>query len=242
MANRKGIPPQIKTLTGRNEFSYKILWEKSTNKLTLHSYVVNTKSKGKKNVLALSTLPPILGITKDDGKEKPAILKFYDFTKGGTDIIDQRIGSYTVNSKSNKWTTTVFSYILDTARVNAQTVHSHLNNKNPRETNSFEFALELARNLCIPHIKERNNHVINLNKKVKSKIIAIVGEATPAEEVIQQAPSNKKRRCYICYESGAHHNMLNPTSRSCRKCLQYCCRKHSKTCNYCDHCYEDNRE
>ena len=41
--------------------------------MSLHSYVVNTKSTGKRNVLLLSTFKPILGITKDDGKQKPAI-------------------------------------------------------------------------------------------------------------------------------------------------------------------------
>ena len=45
--------------------------------------MVNAKSKGKKNVLALTTLRPLLGVTKDDGKVKPIPLKLYDFTKGG---------------------------------------------------------------------------------------------------------------------------------------------------------------
>ena len=49
-------------------------------------------SKGKKNVILLSTAPPILGITKHDGKSKLRIYKVYDFTKGRTDIIDQRWG------------------------------------------------------------------------------------------------------------------------------------------------------
>ena len=53
--------------------------------MVLHSYVVRTKSKGDKNVLVLGTFDPILGVTKDN-KKKPAIIKFYDFTKGGTDI------------------------------------------------------------------------------------------------------------------------------------------------------------
>ena len=51
----------------------------------------------------LSTAPPILGITKDDGKSKLGIYKVYDFTKGGTDIIDQRMGFYTCKPKSRKW-------------------------------------------------------------------------------------------------------------------------------------------
>ena len=51
----------------------------------------------------------IYGVPTDDGKKKPAIIKLYDFTKGGTDICDQCIENFTVKVKN-------------TARVNAQTV------------------------------------------------------------------------------------------------------------------------
>ena len=37
----------------------------------------------------LSAIRQIPGKTKDDGKSKPAIMKFYDFTKGGNNIVDQ---------------------------------------------------------------------------------------------------------------------------------------------------------
>ena len=32
---------------------------------------------------------PMDACTKDDDKFKPQIFKFYDFTKGGTDIVDK---------------------------------------------------------------------------------------------------------------------------------------------------------
>ena len=38
----------------------------------------------------LTTMRPCLGVTKGGGKEKPALYKLYDFTKGGTDIVDQK--------------------------------------------------------------------------------------------------------------------------------------------------------
>ena len=53
------------------------------------SYTVATKSKGKKNVVILSTMRPMDACTKDDDKFKPQIFKFYDFTKGSTDIVNQ---------------------------------------------------------------------------------------------------------------------------------------------------------
>ena len=72
----------IKSLENREKYDYKIRWEKEHGILNVHSYVVQTKSKGAKNVLLLSTFDPYLGVTKDDGKKKPAIYKVYDYTKG----------------------------------------------------------------------------------------------------------------------------------------------------------------
>ena len=54
----------------------------------LHSYVFPTNSSGQRNVLFLSTVELIFGVTIDDGKKKPAICKLvYDFTKAGTDVM-----------------------------------------------------------------------------------------------------------------------------------------------------------
>ena len=57
--------------------------------MCLASYTIKIKSKGNKNVVLLSISRPLHGKTIDDGKEKPQIIKCYDFTKGGTDIVDQ---------------------------------------------------------------------------------------------------------------------------------------------------------
>ena len=117
--NRKGIPDELKkTKNCELPSSENYLGENSP--LSISPYVVKT-FKCKKNVILLSTAPPILGITKDDQKSKLGIYKVYDFTKGGTDIIDQRMGFYTCQPKSGKWTITVFSYVIDMARVNSCT-------------------------------------------------------------------------------------------------------------------------
>ena len=61
-------------------------------------------------------MQPIFGISKDQ-KKKPALYKLYDYTKGGTDIVDQKISFYSCKTKSRKWTTIAFSYLLDTCRM-----------------------------------------------------------------------------------------------------------------------------
>ena len=89
--------------------------------LCKYRHTLSKHLKVKKNVILLSTAPPILGSTKDDGKSKLRIYKVHYFTKGGTSIIEQRMGFYTCKPKSRKWTITVFSYVIDMARVNSST-------------------------------------------------------------------------------------------------------------------------
>ena len=98
--NRVGIPPELKVVKDKAELSNEIYWEVN-GKCNISSYVVKT-SKGIKAVLMLSTMEPLLGVTKDDQKKKPALYKFYDFTKGETDIVDQKMGSYTVKPKCRR--------------------------------------------------------------------------------------------------------------------------------------------
>ena len=100
MINKAGIPNELKDVKSMEELSTETYWEVGGSK-TLTSYVVKT-SEWKKNVMALSTMSPLLGVTTDDNKRKPAILKLYDFTKGGTDVADQKLGTYTVKSKSRR--------------------------------------------------------------------------------------------------------------------------------------------
>ena len=152
--NRKGIPPVLKEVKHRELLSSEIYWEKEKNIMSLSSYVVQT-SKCKKNVIILSTHSPILGTTKDDDKKKPGIYKLYDFTKGGTDIIDQRMGFYSTKTKSRRWTITAFSYVLDMARVNSSTVFAMNNSVDPTKQDSFSYLEKLVRQMVEPHIRKR---------------------------------------------------------------------------------------
>ena len=132
--------------------------------IKLISYIVKTKSKGKKNIIVLCTIPNLatLGKTKDDGKEKPAAIKVYDFSKGGTDISDQRSGSFSCATKNRKWPVKVFSYMLDITRVKAQSVFCLNTNKDPRTgVDSFRFEWNLAMSLVRPHMVVRRPGVNN---------------------------------------------------------------------------------
>ena len=98
--------------------------------------------------------------------------KLYDFTKGGTDIIDQKMGTYTTKSKSQKWSRVAFSYLLDTIRVNSSTLFELNKNHDPKLANSFNFSYEFATQLVMPHIlrRPRNGLSSEVVKKITSKL------------------------------------------------------------------------
>ena len=99
---------------------------------------MRTKSTGRKNVLMLSTMRPIPRITKDDGKSKLALMKFYDFMKGGTDIVDQLNNYYSCRGVQISGILCQFFYILDTATGNSKTVWCLKNSLDVRKTNFFQ--------------------------------------------------------------------------------------------------------
>ena len=93
----------------------------------------------------------ILGTAKDNLRLKLAIYKLYDYTKKGTDIIDQRMNFHSSKTKPRRWTMTAFACVLDPCRVNAFTVIVLSQFIEPRNTNSFDFGitfvLQLVRSL-----------------------------------------------------------------------------------------------
>ena len=80
--NRQGLPKQVVSLDGRETHSYEVFWEEERGIMELHSYAVINKSKGKKNVMLLSTNQPIKGITKGHKKKLPGAIQLYNYTKG----------------------------------------------------------------------------------------------------------------------------------------------------------------
>ena len=65
------------------------------------------QAKTTKNVLLLSTMHATVD-TGDDRKPKPKIVKFYNSTKFGVDVLDQIARKYTVNAASRRWPVQLF--------------------------------------------------------------------------------------------------------------------------------------
>ena len=185
-------------------------------------------------------LQSLLGVTKDDGKKKPATLKFYNFSKGGTDIVDQRIGNYSVSAMSRRWSMAAFSYILDTARVNSQTLYAINSGKQPRKLNSYEYDMELVMQLVTPHIITRRNTTPSLQSRIKLAMNVILPPQANPEATNNQlfSPNSPARqRCKLCIESGKPHSNISATTTRCQECGTYTCRK-EHTIYICSSCYE----
>ena len=187
----------------REILSNEFYWEEEGS-LIFGSYVVGSATKKKKNVILLTTMKPLLGVTVDDGKCKPAIYKLYDFTKGRTDIVDQRIGFFTTKVKSRRWSMAALAYIIDTARVNASTLYAFNTNVCPLKVDSFEFGMGIVFDLVKPFIQRRNT--ARLPPMVTSKISLvlkmlgenIVNTIATINECVGPALGEKRKRCKIC--------------------------------------------
>ena len=108
---RNGIQSELFDTQNREIFIATCHFEKEKKNVCLKSYTVKTKSKGKKNDVVLSTSRLSHDKTIDDGKEKPQIIKFYGFTKGVTDIVNQLNDYYTTRSRSCRWVMLALSRI-----------------------------------------------------------------------------------------------------------------------------------
>ena len=183
----------------------------------------------------LSTMQPLLGITRDDEKKKPALYKFYDFTKGGTDIVDQKIGSYTCKAKSPKWKMVALYYILDTICINATTVQALTEKKDPKKMNSSDVGWELAMSLVVPNILRRNRN--GLNASTQRGIETIVGVVPPAQRRLGNGVSfpkigDKRQRCKSCLseivgpDQKKCKDKLPKNKTLCQKCGDACCPSH----------------
>jgi hypothetical protein len=56
-------------------------------------------------------------------KLKPEVIRFYSRTKCGVNLLDQLCVTYDVSRNSRRWPLTVFFDLLNTAGINALTVH-----------------------------------------------------------------------------------------------------------------------
>ena len=172
----------------------------------------------------------------DDGKEKPQIIKFYDLTKGGNDIVDQLNDYYTTRSKSCCWVTVVLSY----ARVNGKTMWCFKNDPAISSTSSNDFSWNLAKALALLHVQRRSLN--GLASSVQLKINMFLGTTLlvdePVPKVERRLTGTGHRRKYQLHMANCHTNTEKDNApKSTKQCQSFgisICREHSKrVCRGC---------
>ena len=243
--NKKGIPPKLKDAKNRQPLWYEIYWEQSSKTWHVNIIVHCKNQQGYEKCYYVIHFPPLLGTTKDDEKDKPALYKLYDFMKGGTDIIVQRMWFYSLKLKSRRWTITAFCYVLDMARVNAFIVMLMNQKKDPKKIDSFQFGYALVDALVKPFILIRSTN--GLNWIIRLKMEWTTGEKLAAvanpNKVTNTTKTDKRGRCVTCMEEshGKGHKVekskLSKVSTICQVCKKTIGTKHlviSQICNKCN--------
>lgn len=152
--------------------------------------------------MLVSTVEPLLS-TKFDKSKKPVVYKLYEFTKGGTEIVDQKVGSCIAKSKSRKWTKVSFLYLLDTVRLNASTLFALAGGRDPKKLNSSDSAMKRAVELLMPFLISRQ--MKGLDKSNLQKVNLFTGNNV------------KKQSDSITVKYTSLVNLDNGTTFACRK-------------------------
>ncbi|CAK1581579.1 unnamed protein product [Parnassius mnemosyne] len=127
--------------------------------------------KKDKTVLLLSTMHNEGIIDETSEKKIPEIIIFYNKTKGGVDVVDKLIGTYTVARVCYRWPLRLFFTMLDVGAVNA---HIILNTVNPNNRIGRKLFLKtLAFELCRPQLESRAT-ISTLPRELKQLILRFV--------------------------------------------------------------------
>ena len=69
--------------------------------------------------------------------------------------MDQRAGQKTTSTLTPRWVVKFLEFMLDQTSINAQSLFGLLKGKDPRKTESYEFAEKLGQALVLPHMEAR---------------------------------------------------------------------------------------
>jgi len=127
----------------------------------------------------------------------------------------------------------VFFYLLDTVRVNANTVHALADNQVPTKSNAFQFGMKLAESLVMPYIQGRSR--IGLQRSILTKIKTLTGEGEEGDQLQDGPIKGQRKRCSTCIEEIAGKDQkkkkdkLPKMTNCCQKCGNGLCKKHIAT-------------
>lgn len=151
--NRKELPPLMINMKKKPVYHSEFVFD-HTRKVTLVSYVPQTN----RFVTLLSTVHKTKEVSTEE-KKKPAIISYYNSTKGAVDTLDKMVATYQCKRKINRWPMAIFSNILDVSACNAFVLFTSLNpqwNSNKKSIRRRLFLAEVGHSLVRPYIASRS--------------------------------------------------------------------------------------
>ena len=153
--------------------------------------------------------------------------------------MDQRSVSFTTSFKTKKWTRKTLSFMLDTTRVNSQTIHSLKNDVHPRSSDSAAFAYNLGLSLISPHLEIRKS-TNDLQSHVLDKITLFLPSerrkilvSKKGEEIYSHSKKGDNRRCRSCLNEARGEgekrkkSSLGKILTQCQMCSEASCNSRS---------------
>ena len=136
--------------------------------------------------------------------------------------------------------------MMDTGRVNSQTVHSLNKGVEPRKLDSWEYGWELSLGLVMPHMKRRKAKG-GLNKALLSTIGSLIVSLGDGADEPQQGGGQvlhplqgSRRRCGPCVADlktkrhKAEKDTLSKQKTQCQLCCTALCKAHAvQICTSC---------
>ncbi|UYV76649.1 hypothetical protein LAZ67_14001574 [Cordylochernes scorpioides] len=197
--SRTSYVVNLEIYTGKQpEGPYQIIVLLNDYKLTL--YV----SERGKSVILLSTMHSTATIDeKTNEKKKPEIITFYNITKGGVDLLDQKTSLYSVG------------------RLNSNLLFDEI-----QPQNIYERRKEFLKSLSLELVKEFHHirsTIKSFSKPLRSIVRKHAGQSSETmNEDIPEPLSKAQKRCHLC-----PYKKDRKTKPLCQKCQTNFCKEHS---------------
>lgn len=224
--NKREIPPQLVKNKGRQPETSEFVFQ---NDITLVSYV----PKNNKLVLVASTMHHDQAVDKTN-KNLPEIISFYNYTKGGVDVVDELCANYDVSRTTERWSMCVFYNILNMATVNGNITY---NANNQCKKDRRDYIRELILALVNEHIARRAE-TTTVRRSVKDNMTQFSQKQTSENVTPKKHKSiifQKKTRCHFC-----ERNTDRKTQYRCNKCSKPVCLTHAVM--FCEPCDQEQGE
>lgn len=176
-------------------------------------------------VVLVSSMHHDASIDPDSGDlKKPDIITFYNQTKSGVDVIDEKCGTYSTSRRCLRWPLVLFYRLLDISCINAQVIYL-TNDTVGKNTPRRLFLKELGMSLVKHQVVKRSSNT-SLPKTLRASVCKVARVEPPPTTV---AEPNARVRCTVC-----PRNKDNKTKFRCEKCQAAMCLSHLKT--VCEPC------